>query len=133
MTVLNYGLLGRNDRYGSGKQQPSPLRQRFIEDMDLAGLSEATQKTYISVISAMQNVLKRRPDRLTEEEIRRYLIWLREEKGVAKGTFQTYFFGLKFFYYRTLNLDWSLFTKKKCACQIRSASQSRFRGKIAAA
>ena len=133
MTLLNYGLPGRDDRFGSGKQQPSPLRQRFIEDMDLAGLSEATQKTYISVISAMQNVLKQRPDQLAEEVVRRYLLWLREEKGVAKGTFQTYFFGLKFFYYRTLNLDWSLFTKKKCACQIRNAFLSHFRVRTVAA
>ncbi len=133
MTMLNCSLPGKDGRYGSGKQQPSPLRQRFIEDMDLAGLSDATQRTYISVIAAIQKVLKRRPDRLTEEDVRRYLIWLREEKGIAKGTFQTYLYGLKFFYYRTLNFDWSLFTKKKSACQIRSAFRSHSLAKIVVA
>ena len=32
---------------------------------------------------------------------------------MAKGTFQTNWHGLKFFYYRTLGVDWSLFTRKK--------------------
>jgi integrase len=32
---------------------------------------------------------------------------------LAKGTFLTNWHGLKFFYYRTLGLDWPLFTRKK--------------------
>lgn len=111
----------------------SPLRHRMIEDMQLAGLSEGTQRTYISVVVQLQKVAGCRPDRLTEEQVRRYLLWLRDSKDVAKGTFQPAFFGLKFFYHRTLDLDWSLFTKKKCVSPSRSGSRWPYPGKTAVA
>jgi site-specific recombinase XerD len=54
-----------------------------------------------------------RPDWLSEKQVQQYVLWLRDEKRVAKGTFQTSWYGLRFFYYRTLGVDWSLFTRKK--------------------
>jgi len=91
----------------------SPLRQRFIRDMDLAGLADNTQKAYITVIVKIQEHCHSRPDKLTEAQVQQYLFWLRDEKKVPKGTFQTQWSGLKFFYYRCLCVDWSLFTRKK--------------------
>ena len=38
---------------------------------------------------------------------------MQEEKGLAKGTFQTHFYGLEFFYYRYLGCVWTPFTRKK--------------------
>ena len=111
----------------------SPLRRRMIEDMQLAGLTGGTQKAYIAAICALQRHTGIRPDRLSEEEVRRYLIYLREEKKVAKGTFQATYYGLKFFYYRTLDLDWSLFTKKKCASPTRSGFPTLYALPIACA
>jgi len=110
----------------------SPLRQRFIDDMTLAGLCAGTRKSYIGVVSALQNHAGYRPDRLSEAYVRRYLLYLREEKKVAKGTFQSIYCGLKFFYYRTLNLDWSLFTKKKFVFPTRSVFRWFFPPRIAA-
>ena len=100
--------------------EESPLRRRMIEDMYLGGLCESTQKAYINAVCALQAHLGRRPDQLSEEDLRHYLLYLREVKKVAKGTFQILYHGLKFFYYRTLDRDWSLFTKKKCGCPTRS-------------
>ncbi|MHC4884714.1 MAG: site-specific integrase [Planctomycetota bacterium] len=100
--------------------EESPLRRRMIEDMQLAGLSKGTQETYIYAVRALQRHTGCCPSRLSEEDVRNYLVYLREEKKVAKGTFETAFFGLKFFFYRTLDLNWSLFTKKKFANQGRS-------------
>jgi hypothetical protein len=40
------------------------------------------------------------------------VFYLREEKQIAKGTFQSYFNAMKFLYVITLNYDWPLFTKK---------------------
>jgi site-specific recombinase XerD len=85
----------------------------MIQDMELAGLSRRTQETYIGAVAALQKKAGVRPDRLSEQEVYRHILWLREERGVAKGTFLTHFHGLKFFYFRCLGLEWGLFTRKK--------------------
>jgi len=115
------------------KTRISPLRMRMIQDMHLAGLSEGTHEAYISAVAAIQKHFRTRPDRLTEEQVYRYVIWLREEKGIARGTFQTHFHGLKFFYYRMLGVDWTLFTKKKSSNPARNAYRKPYPGKNAAA
>ncbi len=91
----------------------SPLRQRMIGDMELAGLSPKTQQCYLGAVVALQRHTDTRPDRLTEEQVYQYVLWLRDTKGVARGTFLPHWYGIKFFYYRTLGVDWPLFTRKK--------------------
>jgi len=95
------------------KPEVSPLRQRMIRDMELAGLTDGTQQTSIGAVVRLQHHYQIRPDRLSEKQVQQYVLWLREEKRVAKGTFQMDWYGLKFFYYRTLGVDWPLFTRKK--------------------
>ena len=95
------------------KHKVSPLRKRMIRDMELAGFTGGTQQTYIGAVVKLQDHYSIRPDRLSEKQVQQYIFWLRDEKDVAKGTFQTSWYGLKFFYYRTLGVDWSLFTRKK--------------------
>ena len=91
----------------------SPLRQRMIRDMELAGLTRGTQQCYLGAVVALQRHTGSPPDQLTEKQVYQYVLWLRDEKGVAKGTFQPHWYGIKFFYYRTLGVDWPLFTRKK--------------------
>jgi len=91
----------------------SPLRQQMIDDMNLAGLSPNTQQRYIKAVTRLQRATGVHPTRLTEAELRKYLIGMRDIDEVARGTFQANFFGLKFFYYRVLDLDWSIFVKKR--------------------
>jgi site-specific recombinase XerD len=94
-------------------QKLSPLRKRMIRDMELAGLSYNTQRAYIWAVVKLQDHYHRRPDKLTEKQVQQYVFWLRDDKKVARGTFQNQWYGLKFFYYRCLGVDWSLFTRKK--------------------
>lgn len=91
----------------------SPLRKRMIQDMNLAGLTHGTQNVYIGAVVALQKHYRIRPDRLSETQVYDYILWLRDKKEVAKGTFQTRWNGIKFFYYRCLCVDWPLFTRKK--------------------
>ena len=95
------------------KKQVSPLRQRMIGDMELAGLTGGTQQNYIRAVVMLQDHYTIRPDQLTEKQVQQYIFWLRDEKKVAKGTFQSNWAGIKFFYYHTLGVDWPLFTRKK--------------------
>ena len=97
------------------------LRKRMIEDMELAGLSSPTQQTYVAAVCKLAAHYGTAPDRLSEEQVRKYLLYLRDEVYVARGTFLTHFYGLKFFFVCTLGRDWALLTKKKYAAPSRNA------------
>jgi len=99
----------------------TPLRKRMIEDMQLAGLSQGTQESYVRVVRQLAGHFNLSPDKLSEAQLRQYLMHLREERAVAKGTFQQHFFGLKFLFVNTLAYDWPLLTKKKSAFPFASA------------
>jgi len=91
----------------------------MIEDMTLAGLSPTTQATYVKAVRGLAAHYHRSPDQLREEEVRTYLLGLRE-RGVARGTFKTSHYGMQFLYRNTLNRDWALFSKKRSASPSRS-------------
>ena len=61
----------------------SPLRARMIEDMSLAGLADATQKAYIQAMRRLAAHYRRSPDLLSEEEVRCYLLGLRQRGSHA--------------------------------------------------
>jgi|SRR5512134_2098907 Phage integrase, N-terminal SAM-like domain len=89
----------------------TPLRRRMIEEMKLAGLAAKTQEVYLQAVSALvKHYGNRSPEDLGEEEVRRYLLDVRE-KG-ARGTFKTCHYGIQFFYRNTLGKDWALFKKR---------------------
>jgi len=92
----------------------TPLRLRMIEDMKSAGLVAGTQAVYIDAVRRLAAHYRRSPDQLAEEEVRAYLLSLRE-RGLALGTFKAYHGGVQFLYRRTLDLDWALFEKKEFA------------------
>jgi hypothetical protein len=90
----------------------SPLRTRMIEDMILAGLAEGTRQAYLRAVWQLTAFYRRSPDLLSEEEVRHYLLDLRQ-RGVARGTFQIARYGLQFFFRHTLGRVWELFGGKK--------------------
>ena len=104
----------------------SALRLRMIEDMRLAGLASGTQANYVHAVRSLAAHYRRAPDQLSEEEVRAYLLGLRE-RGVARGTFQTHHYGIQFLCRQTLNRDWSLFSKKRFVSRIRSGCRLRYR------
>jgi hypothetical protein len=87
----------------------------MIEDMTLAGLAPRTQEVYLQAARRLAAHYKRSPDVLSEEEVRAYLLHLRDERGIARGTFKTNHGGIRFLYSRTLDRDWPLFLKKESA------------------
>jgi hypothetical protein len=93
----------------------TPLRSRMIEDMTLAGLAPRTQEVYLQAVRRLAAHYKRSPDLLSEEEVRAYVLHLRDQRGVARGTFKTNHGGIRFLFDKTLNRDWPLFSKKESA------------------
>jgi hypothetical protein len=80
----------------------SPLRARMIEDMTLVRLAAGTQKIDIHSVRRLAAHYRRSPDQLNEEEVRAYLLGLRQG-GAARGKFKTSLYGLRFLYRRTLD------------------------------
>jgi hypothetical protein len=50
----------------------------MIEDMTLAGLAQGTQRVYVSAVRQLAAHYGRSPGQLSEEEVRRYLLGLRQ-------------------------------------------------------
>ena len=84
----------------------SPLRTRFIEDMQLHGYSPKTQISYAAAIRRMAKYYRKSPDLMTEEDLRRYFLHLTLEKRVARGTATIALCALKFLFQNTLQRPW---------------------------
>ena len=100
------------------------LRERMIEDMILAGYTPGTKQTYLDQVRRLAKHYTIAPERLTEQQVRDYFIYLREEKKVARGTFETARAGIRFCFFITLDRNWSLFSKKRSPCRCRSGCQT---------
>lgn len=98
----------------------SELRKRMIQDMKLAGLVAGTSEAYLRAVRQLTAYYMVRPDQLSERQVEDYILYVRDDLGIAKGTFAPLFAGLKFFYVNTLGYDWPLLTKKKCVSHGRS-------------
>ena len=84
----------------------TPLRRRMVEDMQLRGLSEKTREAYVRAVRQLAEHYGRSPDDVSEEELRQYFLYLRNEKHAAPSTFTIAPCGIKFFYEHTLNRQW---------------------------
>jgi integrase/recombinase XerD len=87
----------------------TPLRRQMIEDMQLRGYSKRTQECYLTAVKVLARHYRRSPDKLTEEEIREFFLYLVNVKHVARSTLAIYLYGIKFFYEKTLKREWPIF------------------------
>jgi integrase/recombinase XerD len=85
----------------------TPLRQRMLEDMQLRGLAPRTQRSYLHAVQQLAQHYGISPDRLTDEDLRQYFLYLRNEKHAARNTCTLALCAIKFFYQHTLKRDWS--------------------------
>lgn len=82
------------------------LRQRMHEDLQLAGLMESTQKSYLREVRQLARHFHKAPDQLTENQIRQYFLYLKNEKRHAPGTMKVAASAIIFFYRHTAPRDW---------------------------
>jgi integrase/recombinase XerD len=85
----------------------TPLRQRLIEDLQLHGLAAKTQDAYVRAVRQLAEHYGKAPDRITEEELRQYFLYLQNERHVSASSFTIALCGLKFFYQQTLHREWA--------------------------
>ena len=82
------------------------LRKRMIEDMQLRGMSERTQESYVRSVRKLAEHYNKSPDQITEEELRQYFLFLTNVKKYARATVTIALCGIKFFYNYTSKCDW---------------------------
>ena len=90
------------------RRPTSELRQRMQQDLQLAGLSQGTQEAYVRVVRQLATHFKAPPDRLSEAQLRKYLLFLKNDKQFAAATLRLAYCGIKFFYTRTVPRDWQI-------------------------
>lgn len=78
----------------------------MLADMKLRGLSENTRKAYVAVVRRLAEYYHRSPDRLEEEDLRRYLLHLIEVKKLSRSSVTIALCAIKFLFQQTLQRDW---------------------------
>jgi integrase/recombinase XerD len=83
------------------------LRQRMHQDLQLAGLADATQVAYLRAVKQLAAYFRKPPDKLTEQELREYLLYLKNEREYSPSSLKIAASGITFFYTRTAPRDWA--------------------------
>ena len=74
------------------------LRDRMVRDMDVRRFSGRTVEAYVAGVKGLAKYFMRPPDQLSDEEVQRYLLHLREERQLSASTCNQIRCALKFFY-----------------------------------
>ena len=77
------------------------LREQMIEEMKLRNFSHRTEQSYVSAMVGLVKHYRRSPDQLTQDEIRSYLLHLKE-RGLSPSSRNVAISGMKFFYHQML-------------------------------
>jgi len=102
----------------TGDRKVSPLRRRFIQDLELAGLSPNSVKAYVRSVRRMSEHFGLAPDTLSEQQVRDYLSHLQHEKHYAAGTLKIAYSGLNWFFKHTYPRDWHTLPRLKPPKQV---------------
>lgn len=84
----------------------SRLAQRMLEDLQLAGLGPRTQESYLRSVRQLAQHFHLSPDKLSEDQLRQYFLFIKNEKQFAVGSLKVAYFGIRFFYTHTVKRDW---------------------------
>jgi site-specific recombinase XerD len=87
-------------------RQTTALRRRMLQDLQLAGLSERTQEAYLRAVRQLADHFHTPPDRLSEHQLRDYLLHLKNDKKFASASLVVAYSGIKFFSSHTTPRDW---------------------------
>jgi len=83
-----------------------PLRERMVENLQLKGYSQSTQKLYVSAFRQLCEHFNKPPVRITEEDLRDYFLYGKNVKKWSCSTSTVALCGIKFFFYHTIKRPW---------------------------
>jgi site-specific recombinase XerD len=82
------------------------LRQQMAGDLQLIGRSPRTQQAYLRAVRKLAEFYQKSPDQLTESQVRKYFLAIKNEHHYAPGSLRVAFNGIRFFYTHTCKRDW---------------------------
>jgi site-specific recombinase XerD len=80
--------------------------ERFIEQLKLKAYSSSTIRTYSNEFIQLLRLLKKKPvETLTVDDLRRYMLYCREQEGIKESTAHSRLNALKFYFEQVLHKD----------------------------
>ncbi|MBM3700807.1 MAG: hypothetical protein FJW68_07870 [Actinobacteria bacterium] len=80
----------------------TPLREKMIEEMQLRRFSENTQESYIRSVTGLANHYRVSSDKISQNQLRDYVLFLTNERSLKWATINTMTAGIRFFYTEAL-------------------------------
>ena len=74
------------------------LREQMIRAMELKNLSANTQRAYLAAVTGLAQHYRKTPAKITDKMIEDYLLYLKNDKGIAPNSCGSALTGLRFFY-----------------------------------
>jgi len=84
----------------------TPLRKRMTEELQLRNYSAATIDSYLKTVWRFTKHYRKSPELLGPEDVRQFLLYLRNDKRRTPNTLQVNRAALRFLYVRVLKRDW---------------------------
>lgn len=97
----------------------TPLAQRMAQDLQLAGRSERTQESYLRAVRKFAQWLNKSPDQASENDLRRYLLFIKNDQQWEANSLKVAYSGLKFFYRHTCPREWPTLSKLRVGKQLK--------------
>ena len=82
------------------------LRKKMVEDLQLKGYADRTQKSYLRAVRQLENWCHRPAEEIEEQQVRDYFLYCRNDQGWSAATLRIAYSGIKFFYTVTLPVEW---------------------------
>lgn len=84
----------------------TPLRQRFIEDMQLRGLASTTQRSYLHYVAEFAKYYGLGPEKLDLEAVRQYQLYFVNDRKLSPNSINSFVSAVQFLYLETLEMPW---------------------------
>lgn len=105
------------------------LYQQMSDDLHLAGVSKRTHDGYLRAVRQLCDHARTSPDKISEQQLRQFLLYLKNEKQFAYGSLRVAFSGVKFFFTRTCRRDWETLKSTKLR-NVKSLPEVLTRGQV---
>jgi site-specific recombinase XerD len=86
----------------------TPLRKRYLEDLQLRNYAPGTKEMYVSRVAQFAKHFRTSPANLGPDQIRQYQLHLVQEGKVGWSVFNQTVCALRFLYGTTLHKDWAV-------------------------
>ena len=98
-----------NEAQTSKSVDPKYWFNLAVENFIIQGKSERTAKTYARDLKIMVKYYNKPLNQLTEDEIRKYVVYRQVECGLQPVSMRILFCGLKFLFREILDIDYPIF------------------------